>query len=153
VADGRSYAALRQASEELEVHAGEDLAGLALASRRPAGVPALADHDGFLRQDAARSECLGSGLAFPVLLGQEVAGVVEAFHRDQFPTSGSVLDALATVGSQLARVVERERADSSRRHAEQELTRYKAQLEDAQALILRGGSHQQPHLGRRPRAG
>lgn len=64
---------------------------------------------GFLRQEGARAAGLTMGLAFPVLAGDEVAGVLEFYTSVERAPDAAVLSVMAHVGEQLGRLVERER--------------------------------------------
>jgi PAS domain S-box-containing protein len=53
--------------------------------------------------------------AFPVMAGNEVAGVLEFFSVTARNPTGAMLDAMVSVGTQLGRVIERDRAERAQR--------------------------------------
>ncbi len=76
--------------------------------RRPAGV------DYRLRRDliecralVAEDLGLGTAVAFPVLVGEKVAAVMEFFSDRVIPSDNRMIDAMVGVGMQLGRVLER----------------------------------------------
>jgi diguanylate cyclase (GGDEF)-like protein len=88
---------------------GASLPGRVLASKRPAWMSSLPDNAQFLRGAAAAKCALRSGFAFPILVGDEVATVVEFFsERDEQPAP-QIVELMTNVGIQLGRVIERER--------------------------------------------
>jgi GAF domain-containing protein len=59
-----------------------------------------------------------AGFAFPVLVGAEVAAVLEFFATEAREPDPALLDVMAHVGAQLGRVIERARAEQSQRESE-----------------------------------
>jgi diguanylate cyclase (GGDEF)-like protein len=64
----------------------------------------------FVRQGAARASGLRGGFAFPVLVGDEVAAVLEFYSERAEGPDGALLEVVADLGLQLGRVFERERS-------------------------------------------
>jgi diguanylate cyclase (GGDEF)-like protein len=65
----------------------------------------------FPRAEAARAAGLRAAFAFPVLVGNDVAAVLEFFCERAADPDDSILRIMAQVGTQLGRVVERTRAE------------------------------------------
>lgn len=63
----------------------------------------------FRRQRAALEAGLKAGVAVPILIGHEVAGVLEFYAAEALEPHAALLDALTQIGTQLGRVVECER--------------------------------------------
>lgn len=63
------------------------------------------------RSDAAHSDRLRSGFAFPILAGKEVAGALEFFNDEFVERNDGLLDVMSNIGTQLGRVAERNRID------------------------------------------
>ena len=61
-------------------------------------------------QRAALAVGLAAGVAVPLLVGHEVAGVLEFYASAPLAPAPTLLDALTQLGIQLGRAVERERA-------------------------------------------
>jgi signal transduction histidine kinase/ActR/RegA family two-component response regulator len=62
------------------------------------------------RSEAARNSGIRTGFAFPVLIGEETAAVLEFFHTKPVPPNLALLETLDRIASVLGRVVERHRA-------------------------------------------
>ena len=82
------------------------------ASRTPVAVPL----EGLQAIRAAEWVELGlhTGLAVPVMAGAAVVGVLEFFSEEPFPAEPELLELLMSVGTQLGRVVERQRSEEAR---------------------------------------
>jgi ammonium transporter len=60
---------------------------------------------------------LRAGLAVPVMTGTSAVGVLEFFSDERFPVDPELLELLLSVGTQLGRVVERQRSEEARLRA------------------------------------
>jgi ammonium transporter len=60
---------------------------------------------------------LCAGLAVPIMAGNDVVGVLEFFADVRFPADAELLQLLLSVGTQLGRVVERQRSEEARLRA------------------------------------
>jgi len=122
---------------------GQGLVGTALATGRPAWRFDLAElfggdeHAGRLAALAAEAS-IRSALAIPVLVGDEVAAVLEFFSPWEQAPDGSLIEVMAGVAAQLSRVVERANADAALRQSEQ---RYRALAESASDAIVSIDDH------------
>ncbi|MGI3777254.1 MAG: response regulator [Janthinobacterium lividum] len=95
--------------------------GLALRAWRERGPvhvadPAAAPADA--RLPAAAGRGLRSGIAFPVWMGQDVAGVVEFYDHDAIEADDTLLEAVAVLGQMMGRALERHRIASDLRRSE-----------------------------------
>ncbi len=144
--DGHRYRAFRAATESGPVRVGSGLPGIALEVRRPVlassdgllGQPADAvtltvvsvdegaDPDSLVvpLQSVRGSRAgewvelgLRAGLAVPVMAGSTPVGVLEFFSDQPVPTDAELLEVLLSVGTQLGRVVERQRSEEARLRA------------------------------------
>jgi ammonium transporter len=141
LSDEQHYAGFRAATEARRFRAGEGLPGVALETHRP--VFASSD-DLVRRSDAVTLSVsslksdgstpvtvpLGSlravrvaewvdlglraGLAVPIMAGNNVVGVLEFFCEDPLSADAELLELLLSVGTQLGRVVERQRSEEAR---------------------------------------
>ena len=100
IADEERYGVLRATT----VH--DALPAVAVRSRRPA----VATTDEIELGLRAR-------LAVPVMAGSDVVGVMEFFAEEHFPADEDLCDVLVSVGTQLGRVVERQRSEEARLRA------------------------------------
>ena len=140
IRDPNRYAAFRAATEDEVWTVGRGLPGLALQT----GEPVIAWPDDAL--NAARVEVvgdkdvlgripipipsdrgkragewkelgLGAGLAVPILVGETTVGVFEFFADDAFQPDPELLELLLAIGTQLGRVLERQRSEEARLRA------------------------------------
>ncbi|MGH9264501.1 MAG: response regulator [Acidimicrobiales bacterium] len=103
------FEAFRQATEAGPLPP-SGLPGRVLASAVPAWVVDLSADDDFCRRDAARACGIRSAFAFPLLVGQEVAGVLEFFSTTVQPVDPQLVEVLGQLGRQLGLVVQRAEA-------------------------------------------
>jgi PAS domain S-box-containing protein len=141
IRDHEWYAAFRAATEAERWRSGRSLPGLALRKGKPVFAASADEHgrpmspsrlevvgeDGRLEsvvvpspssrgQKVAEWEALGrgSGLAIPVLAGSKAVGVLEFFSAEPIRADPELLELLLSVGTQLGRVVERQRSEEAR---------------------------------------
>jgi PAS domain S-box-containing protein len=115
-----------EASATMTFARGVGLPGRVWASGRPAWVPDVTRDDNFPRAALAREAGLQGAFAFPIPLGEEILGVVEAFSSEVEEPDGELLKMVAAVGSQLGQFIEREEAEAATQAVE---ARRKAILE------------------------
>ncbi|MCA1199303.1 GGDEF domain-containing protein [Sphingomonas sp. R647] len=88
---------------------GEGLPGRVLADLRPHWLYDLRNATNFPRRDVARTAGLNCAFAFPVMVGNRIEAVIEFFARDNRDADPVLLDLTAQIGTQLGRVIERDR--------------------------------------------
>ena len=90
------------------------------------------------RRDARIGPELGinSAYGFPVMAGSTVVAVLEFFGRPAAPPDETLLEIMASAGTQLGRVVERERAQAALAESE---ARYRALCENLPVMVWRAG--------------
>jgi ammonium transporter len=106
IRDEPRYEAFRAALDQQRVRRGHGLPGVALESRSPA-----------LGSSAEVEPGLRAHLAVPIMAGSTVVGVMEFFDEDPLRADAEQLDLLLSVGTQLGRVVERQRSEEARLRA------------------------------------
>ena len=126
--------------EPLWARSDVSLAARASATGRPVWISDLADEELSARGQAAAAE-LVSAFAVPVLVGREVVAVLEFFSRTRMEPTGPFVDVLASIGIQLGRVVERQRAGDTRRRSEARLRESEGRLREAQGVARLGSWH------------
>lgn len=94
----------------LSLGPGEGLAGRVLLTGKPAWVTDIAAVEPLPWSDEASELGFKAAVAVPVLVGREVAAVLEFFAESARGPDDALVDVLGCVGSQLGRVVERRRA-------------------------------------------
>ena len=75
----------------------------------------------FHRRHAALEAGLNAGVAVPILVGPEVAGVLEFYAAAPLAPDPALLDAMTQIGTQLGRAMERERAAAQVQHQQEAL--------------------------------
>lgn len=110
--DPLRYERLRQAARRTQVAPHGGLVGEVLATKELSWTPDIArlrDSEYLL---SARDAGLQSAFVFPVMAGEEVAGVMEFLSDVRLERDEALIRAMNSIGAQLGRVVERERAET-----------------------------------------
>ena len=105
-------------SRQFTFSGGIGLPGRVWATKAPAWVTDVASDDNFPRLLLASKHGLRSAFAFPIMLGEEVHGVMEFFAVHIRPADDQLLQVSASLGYQIGEFVERTRAQ--RRLADRE---------------------------------
>ena len=92
------------------------LPGRIWASGRPVWIPNLKKDDNFPRGAFAERSGLRAGFGFPILLGDEVIGVIEFFSQEIRQPDRELLEMIGSVGSQIGQFQERKRAEEKLAH-------------------------------------
>jgi Amt family ammonium transporter len=112
--DPERFNPFKELSASTRIAPGAGLPGRVLASREPHWISDLADDTTGPRYAVARDVGIKGGLAVPVLVGSDVVAVLEFFATEVIEPNGGILEILASVGTQLGRVVERKRSEAAR---------------------------------------
>jgi signal transduction histidine kinase/DNA-binding response OmpR family regulator len=115
------YAAFQQATQTAEFAVGEGLIGQVGAVKQPVWNEDVSTDPAFSRRHAALAAGLKAGLAFPILAGQEAAGILEFYAKTPLAPNLPLCEALMPIGTQLGRVIERERAVEELQHKQEAL--------------------------------
>ena len=83
--------------------------GRVLDTGRAMWIDDIANNTAYVRHASASKVGLSTGLAFPVLVGDEVAAVLEFVHPGDGEPDAALVALMTNIGMQLGRVVERER--------------------------------------------
>jgi PAS domain S-box-containing protein len=110
---GNPAPAFARATMETTLAPGVGLPGRVLSTGRAAWIPVLDEDPNFPRGPIAEREGLHAGVAFPVLAGDEVLGVIEVFSRERFEPSEEMLEPLSAIGLQLGGFLERRSAEET----------------------------------------
>jgi PAS domain S-box-containing protein len=105
-------------TRELKFHPGQGLPGRVWATQHSAFIPDIAKDANFPRGIQARKGGLRSGFAFPIRVTGETVGVIEAFQRRLDRPDAGLLAMMATMGSQIGQVLERQRVEKALRESE-----------------------------------
>lgn len=123
--DSEGMKKFRKATEGITINYGEELAGRVLATGEHTWVRDITKNTLFQQGRFSEDMGIASGFAFPVLIGKEVVGVMEFFSTQPVPPDQRLLDVVVHIGTQLGRVVERQRS-------EDEIIQAKEKAEEAQ---------------------
>ena len=116
-ADSAAFPRFREATAQTRLAPGEGVAGRVLASGHPDWIEDISGRDDLVRV-VAREEGIRAGIAFPVRVGREVAGVLEFLSDRPLPRDPALLGVMENLGTQVGRVVERARAQEALRLSE-----------------------------------
>ncbi|MHB8483264.1 MAG: EAL domain-containing protein [Nitrospiria bacterium] len=107
----REYEEFRRITENTVLVPGEGLPGRVLESSAPLWIvlPTCSSKE-FPRAISAEKAGIKTCLGFPILVQQEVVSVLEFFCKEKIEVDAAVLEAMAHIGTQLGRVVERKKA-------------------------------------------
>ncbi|MBV9488988.1 MAG: PAS domain S-box protein [Verrucomicrobia bacterium] len=90
---------------------GKGLPGRVWSSRKAFWIPDVAIADNFPRVALAANAGLHTAFAFPILLRDELIGVMEFFSCGIHPPDDDLLSMLTALGTQIAKFIERERIE------------------------------------------
>jgi PAS domain S-box-containing protein len=105
--------AFEEMSRRLTFRRGIGLPGRVWLGRRADWIPDVATDDNFPRADVAQEGGLHGALGFPILLGDEVLGVIEFFSHEIRQPDEDLLEMLTAIGSQIGQFLERKRAEEA----------------------------------------
>jgi signal transduction histidine kinase len=104
------FAAFQQNTQTIHCTPGEGIIGRVIASGQPEWSVEVSTDPTCQRLASARAAGLTAGFALPILAGRDVVGVLEFYADRQQAPEATLLDAIMQIGTQLGRVVERQRA-------------------------------------------
>ena len=91
---------------------GAGLPGHIWASGEPEWISDLAIDPNFPRASFAIASGLRSAFGFPIVLGDEVLGVIEVFSHEREAPDQRLLDMMTGIGNQIGQFIERQRAEA-----------------------------------------
>jgi diguanylate cyclase (GGDEF)-like protein len=116
LADPERFEGFRGATMQARFAAGEGLPGRVLASGLPEWITDISKGPLSERSQAAAEVGLKGALGSPLLVGNRVIGVLEFFSTEAASPDPLLRDAIAEIGHQLGRVIERKRVDAFYAH-------------------------------------
>jgi PAS domain S-box-containing protein len=108
--DLEKFSKFQAVTDATTIHYGEELAGRVLATGEHTWVRDIPKSPLFQQGRFSKDMEIVSGFAFPVLIGREVVGVMEFFSTHPVSPDQRLLDVVVQIGTQLGRVVERQRS-------------------------------------------
>jgi diguanylate cyclase (GGDEF)-like protein/PAS domain S-box-containing protein len=94
------------------------LPGLTWTARRPQWIADVADDERVVRRAVAARIGMHGAVAFPVMLGHEVLGVLEFFDVEVREPEPELVELMATIGGQLGQFIDRKQAEEDLRISE-----------------------------------
>ncbi len=100
---------------------GIGLPGRVLSSVKAAWIPDVVHDNNFPRAPLAAQAGLHAAFGFPIILGNEVLGVLEFFSHEFRQPDEDVLKMMTAIGSQIGQFIERKRAEQAQHDSNQKL--------------------------------
>jgi PAS domain S-box-containing protein len=113
-----NFAEFEVASREMVCTRGVGLPGQVWLSGQPAWIDGITEEN-FLRASCAIGCGLHTAFAFPVILRNEIIGVIEFFSVEIRQPEESTLDLLNSIGSQIGQFIERKRTEEALKKSEE----------------------------------
>lgn len=132
---GSLVLAFTESERAIRFTPGVGLPGRVWATKAPAWIPNLLDDPNFPRAPQAGKAGLHSGLGFPILLGDEVKGVLEFFSRRAQPPDGDLLAMLASIGGQIGQFTGRKQMEADRERLISELQEALANIKTLRGML------------------
>ena len=113
VEDEAEFADFKDITSKTRFESGEGLPGRVFKSKAPCWIFNVNEDENFPRN--RRKELLGvkAAFAFPIIIDQRVEVVLEFFSRNEETPDDQLLEILATLGSQVGRVIERKQTEAA----------------------------------------
>lgn len=105
-----------EVSREFTVPRGEGLPGRVLRDDHPHWIDDIAEEAWFHRRREALQAKLLSACAFPISVGEEMVAIIEFFSSKPMVDKDNILLTITQAGTQVGRVIERERARAALLH-------------------------------------
>jgi PAS domain S-box-containing protein len=128
----KRFAVFRRITEAVAEIALGDLPGRVLLSGQPEWIADLTHAPSTARTKLISDIGVRAGFAFPILVGAEVAAVLEFFATEPHEPDAELLDVMVHIGTQLAHLIERTRVVAALRTAE---AKYRILVEQLPAII------------------
>jgi len=128
-----AFERFRTATERTRLNGGEGGPARVLSSGKPAWVVDVGREPSFPRAEAAARAGLKSAVAFPVPAEERTGAVVEFFSREVMEVNEQLLEAMVSIGTELAKALERRRELSM---AQQAAELYRSVVETSPDAIM-----------------
>ena len=125
----KKFETFRTISEDTAFIPGVGLPGRVLASGEPAWIIDVTQDPNFPRARLAQDIGVKAGFAFPILIGQEVAGIMEFFSTEAEEPRNEMLEIMGHIGTHLGRAIEKKRAEEKMEQSRQTLRNLYHRLE------------------------
>lgn len=139
IADQEKFDQFRQVTEQQVFGHGDGLPGRVFASGKPVWIPNIATENNFPRLKIALEQGIKSAVAFPILSGSTICGVLEFFSDQSIKKDEALLELIYHLGTQLGRVQERVAAANDLSASEEQIRSIVETAYDAFILIDQRG--------------
>lgn len=129
LSDSQQFQQLKKVTDGKVFVLGEGLPGRVLAGGKPVWIKDVYEDDNFPRAKMEADLGIRSGFAFPLLIGKEVAGVMEFFSTELVEEDRQTMEVMGNIGTQLGRTIERRRAHEERESSQEQMRRLCRRLE------------------------
>ncbi len=118
IQDSRQYQALKKATETTILPSGVGLPGQVYQKKEAVWIENVMQDQNFPRARHVGDMAVQAGFGFPVLVKKDVVAVLEFFAGKPEKPSDDFMSMMASIGTQLGRVIEREKIEKARTDAE-----------------------------------
>lgn len=115
-------------SRRLPFPPGFGLGGRVWSSSKPAWIPNVVEDHNFPRTPAALKNGLHAGIGFPIMIDDEVVGVMEFFSKEIHEPDTELLWMLGALGTQIGQFIKRKQAEEKHAKLSKELEDTRAEL-------------------------
>jgi len=139
--DPDRFSVFKEVTEATSFSPGEGLPGRVLSSGQPLWIVDVNKDPNFPRARHVDNLGVKAGFGFPILMGENIVGVLEFYSPEAVEPDEKLLDIMSNIGTQLGRVSERYQAGKKLKTSEQELrdlyNRLEAVREEERTRIAR----------------
>jgi two-component system NtrC family sensor kinase len=129
---GTDLAEFEALTRRTQFSTGSGLPGRVWRTQQPAWIADVTQDSNFPRAPIAARAGVHGAFGFPILLKDELLGVIEFFSREIRKPDDDILHMMSSIGSQIGQFIERRRAEAALRDSEQRL---QSILDNATAVI------------------
>lgn len=109
----------KQTTEKINLKLGEGLPGTVWQEKKPVWLEEIADTDHFYRSEICEELEIVEAVAFPIIVQNEVIGVLEFFRNEEIDKDENLLQTFSILGQQIGQVWEKRRAAIKSHDAEE----------------------------------
>ncbi len=131
IEDANSVSSLVDVTDTLRFGSSDDLPGRVVNNAQAVWVEDLSQEPNFPRLTFTEKAGIASGMAFPIILEENVIGVLEFFSKARAAPDVEIIKTMGHVGTQLGAVAERKRAEAALAESQKEAATAHSRLMDA----------------------
>ena len=131
IEDAKGASSLVDITDTMRFGSSDDLPGRVVNNAQAAWVEDLSQEPDFPRLKFTDKAGLASGMAFPIILDENVIGVLEFFSKGRAAPDVEIIKTMGHVGTQLGSVAERKRAEAALAESQKEAAIAHTRLMDA----------------------